>query len=90
MTPWDGAKIVHSRYFTAVTRLTGGRGKQTHRRAHTGRTMSFEEKKREKENERGRQNSSLPEFNIVYRARKDEARAREREKHIPAHATVDV
>lgn len=34
--------------------------------------------KREGKRERGRQNSSLPEFNIVYRARKDKARARER------------
>lgn len=46
------------------------------------------EEEREKEKDREGQNSSLPEFNIVYRAGKDEARARE--KRVPAHATVDV
>lgn len=44
----EGAKIVHSRYFTTVARLAGGRGLGKHIEEHTGRTMSFGEKKKER------------------------------------------
>lgn len=47
LRPHETAKIVHSRYFTAVARLAGERhvyGK--HIEEHTGRIMSFKKKKR--------------------------------------------
>lgn len=59
LRPQEAAKIVHSPYFTAVARLAGERhvyGK--HIEEHTGKTMSFKEKKRdggrEREKETGR------------------------------------
>lgn len=60
--PHEGAKIVHSRYFTTAARLAGGRELEN-TEEHTGRTMSLREKERggrgEGEGERKREEGRI-------------------------------
>lgn len=85
LRPHEAAKIVHSRYFTAVVRLAEERhvyGK--HIEEHAGRTMSFKEKKgggrgRERKKQEGRIVLYLNRSLILYIVPEKTKRARERE-----------
>ena len=80
--PHEGVKIVHSQYFTAAARLTGGRGLGDTSKGTQGEQCHLErETQREREREREREEGriALCQSLILYIVPKKMRRARERE-----------